>query len=367
MNFKKLLKDIKNDKEKMFYAIAAVVFLIAIILLLYFIFRGNATNDTLVEADTEVTTSTISQRPECKFQSALTGECIDSEEKKYQPLVGVMIENFTSARPQAGIAEASVVYEAPAEGNITRFLALFAKDAEVEKVGPIRSARPYYLDFISEYQNAMYMHVGGSPEALTKIDQYDIFDVNEFYRGIYFWRDENKAAPHNVFTSSNLWGQAYERYAEKNVDVNFESWNFTASSTKVCVENCVSEIEIPFLRPSYVVKWKYNSELQVFERFHGNTLHVDSRGTPVKANTVIVQHVTDKILDDIGRRALGTIGDGKAEVYVYGERFEGVWNKDSRTARTKFFDTSGSEIPLAPGKIWIEVVPVNIEVISTPR
>jgi hypothetical protein len=368
MNFKKLLQDIKKDKEKMFYAIAAVVFLCAIILLLYFIFRGRSTETGGVMDDTMGTaTSTQNQRVECEFQSGLTGECVPSESEEFQPLVGVMIENFTSARPQDGIAQASVVYEAPAEGNITRFLALFPLDSDVEKAGPVRSARPYYLDFVSEYPGAVYMHVGGSPEALQKIDQYNIFDVDEFYRGIYFWRDENKSAPHNAFTSSDLWKDVYERYADKNVDAKFESWNFSASSTRECAANCVSDVQIPFLRPSYVVKWKYNSELKVFERFHSNTVHVDSNGNPVKASTVIVQHVTDKILDDVGRRALGTIGEGKVEVYVYGERFEGVWKKDSRTFRTKFLDGSGIEIPLAPGKIWIEIVPENIQVTSTPR
>lgn len=365
-DFFKYLKNILKDREKLIYIIASFIFVCAIVLLLYFLFRGkdNPITDFGIKEDNFTTTT--EQTIGCEHTSGLTGECVLTENERFVPLIGVMIENFVYARPQAGIAQASVVYEAPAEGNITRFLALFPKDADVEKAGPIRSARPYYLDFISEYSGAMYMHVGGSPEGLQKIEQYKIFAMNEFYRGIYFWRDENKEAPHNTFTSSDLWESAYERYADKTINPSFESWNFSASSTRVCAENCVSEIEIPFSYPSYVVKWKYNSELKVFERFHAANVHVDSNGNPVKANTVIVQHVTDKILDDVGRRALGTIGEGKAEVYVYGEKFEGTWKKDSRTARTKFFDVAGIEIPLASGKIWIEVVPVNIEVTTAP-
>jgi len=358
-------KNILKDKEKLYYVIASIIFLCAIILLVVFLFRGkDAVPENKTEEDLRATSTT--QVSGCEHTSGLTGECVLTENERFVSLIGVMIENFVYARPQAGIAQASVVYEAPAEGNITRFLALFPKDAEIEKAGPIRSARPYYLDFISEYPGAMYMHVGGSPEGLQKIDQYKIFAMNEFYRGIYFWRDENKEAPHNTFTSSDLWQSAYDRYVDKTLNYNFESWNFSASSTRVCAEDCVSEIKIPFSYPSYVVKWKYNSELKVFERFHSSAVHVDSNGNPVKANTLIVQHVTDKILDDVGRRALGTVGEGKVEVYVYGEKFEGTWKKDSRIARTKFLDSAGNEIPLAPGKIWIEVVPVNIEVTVTP-
>ena len=252
-----------------------------------------------------------------------------------------------------------MVYEAPAEGNITRFLAIFPKNSEVKKVGPVRSARPYYLDWISEYDGAMYMHVGGSPEALEKISAYKISDVNEFYRGSYFWRDSARSAPHNVYTSSDLWKEVAQQYFPEILKNEFESWSF-ANATSSCAQNCAMQIEIPFLLPSYDVIWKYNADIGKYDRFHGRVAHIDSEGNPVRANTVVVQHVSDKILDDVGRRALGTIGSGKAEVYVLGNKIEGTWVKDSRTARTKFLDASGQKIAFAPGKIWIEVVPENI-------
>ena len=353
-----MLKKIWKDKEKLYYIFAAVVFLIAVVLLVYFV-RGQR---SILQGDgsfgMESSTSTA-QVLGCPYKSRLTGECVASENDVVAPLVGVMIENFVDARPQAGVAQASVVYEAPAEGNITRFLAIFEKNSEVKKAGPLRSARPYYLDFISEYPGAMYMHVGGSPEALEKIYAYKIFDVNEFYKGLYFWRDENKFAPHNVFSSSDLWNSAYEKFADKNVSVNFEPWNFSDATT-TCAHDCALQIEIPFLLPSYNIVWKYNPDTLKYDRFHGRVAHIDSEGNPVRANTVVVQHVTDKILDDVGRRALGTLGSGKAEVYVLGNKIEGTWKKDSRSARTKFLDASGHEIGFAAGKIWIEVVPQNI-------
>lgn len=355
-----MFKNLLKDKEKLYYIFAGAIFLIAIFLLVYFLQGRKNSSQDIVESQVESPTSTPSLI-DCPYKNVLTGECVASEKEVSVPLVGVMIENFVDARPQGGIAQASVVYEAPAEGNITRFLALFEQNSEVKKVGPVRSARPYYLDWISEYPGAMYMHVGGSPEALEKLDAYKIFDVNEFYRGIYFWRDSVQRAPHNVYTSSDLWGSVYEKFADKNVNVGFQSWNFSHTTT-TCAQNCVSQIEIPFLLPSYNVVWKYNTDTLKYDRFHTRVAHLDSDGNPVRANTVVVQHVTDKILDDVGRRALGTIGSGKVEVYVLGNKIEGTWKKDSRTARTKFLDHEGKEIGFAAGKIWIEVVPVNIEV-----
>jgi len=363
---KNFWKEILKDKEKLYYIGAGIVFFVAIIFLVYFLVKEKPGVENIFSPGEDIVTTSTDHIFGCEHKSGLTGECVLTENEQFVPLVGVMIENFVSARPQAGVAGASVVYEAPAEGNITRFLALFPKDAEIEKAGPIRSSRPYYLDFISEYPGAMYMHVGGSPEALEKIPQYKIFAMNEFYRSLYFWRDDKKEAPHNTYTSSDLWQGAYDRYADKTINPSFEPWNFSASSSRVCVESCVTQIEIPFSLPSYIVKWKYNPELKIFERYHSVNVHVDEKGTPVKANTVIVQHVTDKILDDVGRRALGVVGEGKAEVYVYGEKFEGTWKKDSRTSRTKFFDAAGNEMPLAPGKIWVEIVPQNIKVSNLP-
>ncbi|HSD12679.1 MAG TPA: DUF3048 domain-containing protein, partial [Patescibacteria group bacterium] len=111
------------------------------------------------------------------------------------------IDNLSVARPQAGLTKASLVFEAPVEGGITRFLAVFPDDVTADRIGPVRSARPYFLDWASEF-DAVYAHVGGSPEALEKIVAYDMRDLNEFFAGKYFWRDENRDAPHNAYTST---------------------------------------------------------------------------------------------------------------------------------------------------------------------
>ena len=133
-----------------------------------------------------------------------------------------MIENMVTSRPQSGLDRANLVYEALAEGGITRFLAVFASGEEIEKIGPVRSARTYYLDWAKEL-SAAYIHVGGSPEALRLIPQYDILDLNQFYNSPNFWRAKERAAPHNLYTSSELLARAVvsKKWGPTG---SFESW-----------------------------------------------------------------------------------------------------------------------------------------------
>src|SRR5690606_30510274 len=109
--------------------------------------------------------------------SRLTGLQVDPDINK-RHVTGVMIENSPDARPQSGLQEADIVFEAIAEAGITRFLALY-QDTEPKHIGPIRSARPYYLDFLMPF-DAGYAHVGGSPTALQQIRQLKIKDLDQF-------------------------------------------------------------------------------------------------------------------------------------------------------------------------------------------
>ncbi|MBI5221693.1 MAG: DUF3048 domain-containing protein [Candidatus Magasanikbacteria bacterium] len=136
-----------------------------------------------------------------QYFSSLDGTTVSSSEMINPFVVGIMIDNHPDARPQSGLVAAKIVYEAPAEGGITRYFAIFDSIQSVEKVGPVRSARPYFVDWLEEY-SGLYMHCGGAPEALAKIKSEKVFDADEFFNGPYYWRDESRIAPHNLFTKS---------------------------------------------------------------------------------------------------------------------------------------------------------------------
>ncbi|HSD56525.1 MAG TPA: DUF3048 domain-containing protein, partial [Candidatus Saccharimonadales bacterium] len=131
--------------------------------------------------------------------STLSGLPIADASINDRPVTGIMIENSTDARPQAGLNEASVVFEAIAEGGITRFLTLW-QDTAPESIGPVRSVRPYYVQWLMGFDAAV-AHVGGSGDALRLIKDLNVKDLDQFHNTAPYWRVSNRYAPHNMFTS----------------------------------------------------------------------------------------------------------------------------------------------------------------------
>ena len=311
-------------------------------------------------APTKITTLSFTSDTPCLTRRVLDGKCVSDKEKKSESIVAAIIDNHPEARPQLGLAQASVVYEAPVEANYTRFLALYPLSDELSQVGPVRSARPYYLDWVAEYQ-ALFMHVGGSPQALDLLSERSVVDVNEFYRGWYFWRSDSKSAPYNVYTKSNLWKKAWNDYAVTS-SVPVVSWNF--SEKPWCEGECTYEkiqsIEILFSSPNFEVTWKYNTTTNQYVRYQGSAVHTDETGEPIVADTIIVQSVQTKIIDTIGRLSIATVGEGKVQVLRDGWLGKGKWQKTSPESRTQWlWSESLQPIPIKPGKIWIEVLPQN--------
>jgi hypothetical protein len=353
--------DIKKQLEKqiaqtrLLYVASMGITLITFVVLLYLGIRSLA----LYIADQGETNDgfsfvTDTESDVCDYRRLLDGVCVESKHDMTPRLVAVMIENHPDARPQAGLAKASVVYEAPVEANFSRFLVIYPEDADVNKAGPVRSARPYYLDWVLEYGNPVYMHVGGSPDALSRIYRGDFFDVNEMGRGWYFWRSTDRYAPHNTYTSTKLWKDAIEDYWQDDYEKTFLPWRF--GEEDVCEEACVHSVTVSFSYPSYVVDWKYNEESRVYDRYQTGFPHRDQDGEVIVANTVIVQHVTTQVVDNVGRLSMDTVGSGEAIVFRGGNMIPARWKKENKNARTEWLDENGNDIALQSGKIWIEVV-----------
>jgi len=265
----------------------------------------------------------------------------------------IMIDNAPEARPQAGLNDALMVWEAPVEGGRTRFMAVFNLSTSTLRVGPVRSARPFFLDWAKEV-NAVYFHVGGSPEALARIKAEKIFNVNEFYRGAYFWRDSVRLAPHNVFIS--LKNVVVARDTEKNKfkGKEIESWFFKKDVENPAGENG-REKEINF--GETLVKWVYNRTENNYKRWIDLVSHKDDRGKQIAAKNVILQYVKTQTLDDVGRLKIENIGRGKALILKDGKEIIGGWEKKESASRTRFFGPDTKEIIFNQGVTWIEVVP----------
>ncbi len=344
-------KTISND-IKYIYTLAGLVFLSGLFLLFWFIFGSGFGRENIKNIYEEI--SIEQEKEKCNHVRVIDGVCVKTAEDVNPPLVAVMVENHFESWPQSGLSDAQIVYEAPVEGNISRFMAIYPLDSKVEKVGPVRSARPYYLDWLEEYKNIMYMHVGGSPDALDQIKEEDIFNVNEFYLGWYFWRSKDRSAPHNTYTSDKLWNKAWDKYTKDFEAATSTSWAF--GEAEKCEADCIDEIVVSFAAPTYQAVWNYNTSTQKYERYQVGENHADQNGNKIEVDTIVVQRVTTKTIDNIGRKSMDTIGDGQVFVFQNGNMLEGIWKKESITDKTRWLDKDGSELPLKPGKIWIEVL-----------
>jgi len=353
------LKNLKPGEAEFVYALAGAVFLVGLFLIIFFGWQYLGGRDfgtaiiNLNKGDKKA------KEENCNYRRTLDGVCVETQSEVNPKLVMIMIENHSDARPQSGLVDASVVYEAPVEANYTRFLAVYSAEDKVEKIGPVRSARPYYLDWVEEYGSPLYMHVGGSNEALALIVENNIFDINEMGRGWYFWRSEDRYAPHNTYTSNKLWGKAFEAYGDDSGVSEFEGWKFNSTTLQqhnTSTLDLVDTITVSFLPPVYEAVWKYNTTTEQYERYQMGYPHLDQNGTMIVADTIIIQKVTTQVLDEIGRLGMDTIGSGEAIVFYNGLDHLGKWVKESKNTRTKFYDLSGEEMSLKPGKIWVEVV-----------
>lgn len=291
----------------------------------------------------------------------LTGDMLETQLTNLPQVFAVMIENSADAWPLSGLEDAFLVIEAPVEGNIPRFITFFsgeqAADTQVTpvvKIGPVRSARPYYLDWSAEF-DSIYAHVGGSPEALDIIGQRDMFDLNEFFQGEYFWRDvPRRQAPHNAYTSTDRLAEAALEL--KTPTPTYDSWLFK-DDAPIGTESPLS-LAIDWGEGSlYDVAWKYDPASNDYTRIQDGSVFKTQTGASIVANNVAVLASDITVVDGVGRRHIRTLGTGDALVVQDGTLILGTWKKDSVEDRLRFYDATGKEIRMNAGKTWIEVVP----------
>lgn len=268
--------------------------------------------------------------------------------------VAIMIENLVSSRPQAGLDKANLVYEVLVEGGITRFLAVFASGEDVKKIGPVRSARAYYLDWAKEL-NAVYAHIGGSPEALRLVPQYDILDLNQFYNSQYFWRASERPAPHNLYTSGELLARAV-RDKKWDQTGKYDSWKYQKKENPASIAKTLT---LDFSTYNYRVEYKYDPEENDFVRYLAGAEQVMEEGGKIRVKNVIVQFVKTRLGDSEGRLNIETTGEGEARIYRDGQETLGTWKKTTRESRTLYYDVAGKEIELNRGTTWVEVIPTD--------
>ncbi|HLV08996.1 MAG TPA: DUF3048 domain-containing protein, partial [Halanaerobiales bacterium] len=289
------------------------------------------------------------------FFSPFTGMPVT--ERSLEKAIMVSIENTKQARPQSGLESASIIYEFLVEGGITRFMALYRRGLP-EKVGPVRSLRPYLIELAQEY-NALLLHAGASPEGFAMLKEVDIESLDQLYNGNYYWRSIDRPSPHNLYTGINKISPYLNRITglEYSDRFPFQHISFVKED-----DSKADYIRIHFWGGSRV-SYRYDPDGNVYKRFYSleEKPHLTDRGEQLTARNIIVQYVKTRVIDDIGRLEMELQGNGQALVFRDGILIEGYWEKHSGEW-TRFYENNGQEIKLNPGQTWIEVVPTSTNI-----
>lgn len=360
-----------------------------------FSFFGKSTGDSNTSKNDTQDHFVVDQSAPKTESCPINGKLFTKQEKNIwdgrRPLA-VMIENHSDSRPQSGLSKADVIYEAVAEGGITRFMGIFycGSAAESVNLAPVRSAREHYLGWVLEY-DAVYNHVGGAglcndptvderAKALCHIQQYKIKDMDQFgisfptcYRN-YDRLDHPVATEHTmVCVTDKLIALAKQR-GWTNTDANNVSWdkNFTPWKFKDDAKESErgTAVSISFsawrgYEKEYGVRWDYDKIANVYKRFNGGVAHTDLE-TKEQLSAKVIAILFAKETGPVDQHAhllYANIGSGDAIIFQDGVATKATWKKATNNARTIFSDASTKkEISFTRGQLWIEMLPIGTPV-----
>ena len=283
-------------------------------------------------------------------------------------VVGVMIDDLYAARPQSGLSAASIVWQAPAEGGIPRYLALFS-EGNPPSVGPIRSSRLYFIAWAAEW-NAVYAHVGGSPQALALLRTAQgagkaVWNADQIRLGnAYMWRINTRFAPHNVYTDARHL-QLLVKVTHAPATMNYTPrWQF-GPDPALAQRPVGGSITVPYLANR--IQYSYDRATNTYPR----TVSVEGKefdaGTKkrIAPKNVVVMFMSFAPLNDGSQKhrlEAQFTGTGKAWVFTDGGLVKGTWKKASLTAPTYFYGPNGRPVSLAVGQTFVQVVQIGTNV-----
>ncbi|WP_128755900.1 DUF3048 domain-containing protein [Bacillus sp. LL01] len=289
----------------------------------------------------------------------LTGEAV--EEKIDARPVAVMVNNDGKARPQSGLHKADIVYEVLAEGDITRFLAIFHSEMP-DTVGPVRSARKYFVELTKGY-DALFVFHGWSPAARTKIENKEVDGINGLtYDGSLFKRASFRQAPHNSYITSENIKKGAEQLSY-SLEAEVPSFTFLKEGQKNELDgNAAEQVKIKYSsRQTTQVDYKYDAKKNAYVRYSAGEKHTDLETMEeIIAHNVFIVETPHTVIDDQGRKEIDITSGGNGVLIQNGERFDVQW----KSVDGKLLPyANGEQVPLTPGKTWIQVVP-DLEKVS---
>ena len=279
--------------------------------------------------------------------------------------IAVMIDNHNQAWPQAGLNKAYMVYEIIVEGGETRLMALF-KGADVDKIGPVRSSRHYFLDYAME-NDAIYAHYGWSPQAESDIKTYSINNLNGITESTStFWRVKDKSAPHNAVTSTKALLKAAEAKGYRTTSTKQSVLNYVTSEINLEDGQDATTVTIPHSQLQ-TVRYEYDSKNKVYKRYARNQAQTDwDTGDSITTKNIIITKCDSYTLDDSenkGRQGLKNIGTFDGYYITNGKAIKIKCIKNARNTQTEYQDLNGNKIEVNDGNTWVNICPVDANVV----
>lgn len=294
-------------------------------------------------------------------RSYLTGEQIDESIASQRP-IAIMIENTKMAVPQYGINRADVVYESPVEGSYTRLMGIYQDYSGFDRLGNVRSCRPYYAYFAMEF-DAIYVHYGECMYATDilnsgKVDNLD--GIEGKVDSLVFYRTSDKKQPHNAYVTTDgiKAGIEYKGYDTTYSEDYTGHYQFAEDDAPVTLEDGEDAVVV---KPYYFYNhpwFEYNEEDGLYYRYQFGDKQVDAltnEQTAVK--NIIYQDCDSSVIDEkYGYLDINLTSGGKGKYFTNGKMIDITWSKESETAPTRYFDADGNEITLNQGKTWVCII-----------
>ncbi|MBO5478390.1 MAG: DUF3048 domain-containing protein [Clostridia bacterium] len=279
--------------------------------------------------------------------------------------IAVMIDNHKGAWPQAGLNEAYLVYEIIVEGGETRLMPVF-KGANLQKIGPVRSSRHYFLDYALE-NDAIYVHFGWSPQAESDIKTYKVNNLNGITQSSTdFWRVKDKKSPHNAVTSTEKILEMAEKKGYRTQSNAKSVLNYQVDEVNLDEGVEANRVVIPYTN-THLVTYTYDAANKRYIRYSKNTKQTDwVTGEDIVTKNIIITFAENYTLKDVenkGRQGLKNIGDKKGYYITNGKAIEIVCSKSARTSKTVYKDLQGNEIKVNDGNTYIQICPIDAEVV----
>ncbi len=340
--------------------------LVALMLVAIFLLCSCTGNNPTPPNDDDSTPEEFEAVP-VQYKSALTGLPVENESDQYRRPVAIMINNIKKALPQYGISEASIIFEALAEGGITRLLAVFEDVSDIEQIGTVRSSRPIYID-LAESIDAVYIHFGASPEAYNRLanDDIDSYDFIEGKNNSLYWRDsariKSSGYEHSAFTSGERIADKLEadgvRMTRSSKYGSMFNFSETIPSSGVKDATKISAVFSSYKTGTYT----YDEELGLYRIGQYGTTHIDAgTGGQLAFKNVFILRMNSYVIagDTAGRLRFESTGSGTGYYFVNGEKREITWKRSAQNAPFKFYDASGAELSVFPGDSYVAIVPLN--------